>query len=309
VSVSGLTALSERSPWARRRASLVPYIFIAGAAVYLLLVMAVPLGNGVGLSFTETSLMAPTSGTAVGLQNYVRLVGDPSFHNTLWLTVVYTAGSVIGAVVIGTVAAALINSSFPGRWLARAVLTLPWAIPGVAAALVFTWIFNMDSGVLNRMLSAVGVEPQGWLIDPAWSMFAVTTVSIWKVFPFVMMVVLAALQSVPDEVREAARVDGADALSTFRSVVLPYLMPTLRVVTLLVTIWSFRRFEIIWLLTQGGPVESTNTVVIDVYREAFTNSNLGFSAATGVVGLLLSLVVTTLYYIVDTRSSAKEDVA
>jgi multiple sugar transport system permease protein len=113
------------------------------------------------------------------------------------------------------------------------------------------------------------------------------------------------LQSVPDELYEATRVDGADGLSTFKAVVLPYLMPTLRVVALLMTIWSFRRFEIIWLLTGGGPVDKTNTIVINIYREAFNNSELGRAAALGVLGLVMSLTVTAIYFVVEQRSARK----
>lgn len=298
----------QRKPRGPRR-NYAPYIFIAGAAIHLLLLTTFPLVNGARLSFTDTSLLNPAGGSFIGMKNYSHLLDDPAFFRTLLLTIVYTVGTVTGSILLGTFTAVMINKSFRGRWLARAILTLPWAVPTVAAALIFTWIFNKDSGILNRALGAIGLHDQGWLIDPSWAMTAVTMASIWKVFPFVMMVVLAALQSVPEEVHEAARVDGADPLSVFKSVVLPYLLPTLRVVSLLMTIWSFRRFEIIWLLTQGGPVDSTNTVVIDVYREAFTNSELGVSAATGVVGLLLSLLVTVLYFFVERGAANKEALA
>lgn len=290
----------------RQRRTYAPYVFIGGAAVYLLLLTVSPLVNGVWLSFTDTSLLNPSGGSFVGTKNYHGLLTDPGFYHTLFLTVVYTVGTVVGALVFGTLAAVMLNRSFRGRWFARAVLTLPWAVPTVAAALIFTWIFNKDSGILNRTLHAAGLPVHGWLIEPSWALTAVTAASIWKVFPFVMLVLLAALQSVPDEVYEAARVDGADVLNTFKSVVLPYLLPTLRVVGLLITIWSFKRFEIIWLLTQGGPVDSTNTVVIDVYREAFTNSELGASAAIGVVGLFLSLLTTLVYFFVERSVATKE---
>src|SRR5690606_9634939 len=119
---------------------------------------------------------------------------------------------------------------------------------------------------------------------------------------------LAALQSVPDELYEASRVDGADAYSTFVAVVLPHLLPTMRVVALLMTIWSIRRFEIIWLLTGGGPVDATNTIVINVYRQAFANSQLGMAAAIGMLGLVLSLAVTVVYFLIELRSERKNRV-
>ncbi len=290
----------------RRKRDVAPYLFAAGAAVYLLLFMALPLGRGVWLSTTDTKLLNPTGGTFVGVRNYERLLVDDRFYDSLLTTLLYSGATVVASLLVGTVAAVAINERFRGRTIARAVLTLPWAVPAVAVALVFAWIYNVDSGVANRGIRGLGLGERGWLTDPSWGLFSVTFASVWKVFPFVMLVVLAALQSVPHELREAARVDGADSLSAFRAIVLPHLLPTLRIVALLMTIWSFRRFEIIYLLTGGGPVDVTNTIVINVYREAFQNSNLGRAAALGVLGLVLSLMVTTVYFVLERRTEKRE---
>ncbi len=296
----------DPTPRANRGRQLAPYLFIAAAAVYLLLLTGAPLLDGLWLSLTDTQLLNPTAGTFIGTHNYSSLFSDAEFAHTLGVTIVYSTATVLGALSVGTVAAVAMNGAFRGRVFARAILTFPWAVPSVAAVLVFSWIYNKDSGVLNHTLGSVGLAEHGWLVDPTWSLFAVTLASVWKVFPFVMLVVLAALQSVPEELYEAARVDGADAFNRFRTVALPFLLPALRVTALLMTIWSFRRFEIIWLLTQGGPVGSTNTLVISVYREAFVNSDLGRSAAMGVVGLLLSTIVTVIFFYVDRAAARKE---
>ncbi|WP_162794689.1 carbohydrate ABC transporter permease [Nonomuraea lactucae] len=291
------------NPGAARR---LPYLFVGGAAVYLVLLTAAPLLNGLWLSVTDAQLLNPTGGSFIGFQHYARLFGDPGFYHSLYVTLVYTAAVVAGSLLLGTVAAVLLNRSFPGRTAARTVLTMPWAVPTVAVSLIFVWIYNNDSGVLNRLVRALGFDAQGWLTDTSWALVAVTAASVWKVFPFVMLVVLAALQSVPDELYESSRVDGADALNTFRQIVFPYLLPMLRVAALLMTIWSLRRFDIVWLLTQGGPVEATNTVVISVYRESFINSDLGLSAAIGAVGLVLSTVVTVAHFALERRSKESE---
>jgi multiple sugar transport system permease protein len=307
--VDTLTRDTPRSAPTRRAyrgRRLAPYLFIAAAAIYLLMLTGAPLLDGVWLSLTDTQLLNPTDGTFIGGENYSTLFSDASFAHSLVITVVYSAATVVGSLVVGTVAAVAINGAFRGRAVARAILTFPWAVPSVAAVLIFSWIYNKDSGILNHALSSVGLSGHGWLVDPSWSLFAVTLTSVWKVFPFVMLVVLAALQSVPEELYEAARVDGADAFNRFRTVALPFLLPTLRVAALLMTIWSFRRFEIIWLLTQGGPVDSTNALVINVYREAFVNSELGRSAAMGVVGLVLSTIVTIIFFYVDRGAARKE---
>lgn len=288
---------------ARRRFTAGPYLFIGLAVLYLLFFTAYPLMTGIRLSFTSTSLLNPTGGRFVGLENYSSLLGEGMFLKSVWTTLVYTAGSVVGSLVLGTVSALVINGAIPGRAFARTVMVLPWAVPTVAVALVFRWIYSDTGGIAGPMTQALGLGQIGWLTDPDFGMLAVVIPTVWKLSPFVMLVVLAALQSVPEELYEATRVDGADALTTFTRIVLPHIAPTLRVVALLMTIWSFRRFEIIWLLTGGGPVDATTTIVINVYRQAFNNGNLGLAAAVGVLGLLLSLVITVVYFLAERRAA------
>lgn len=292
-----------------KRRPIAPYLFIGAGVLYLLLFTGVPMLKGLDLSFTNTQLLNPSGGSYVGFDNYAKLLGSGAFLKSVLTTLIYSFFTVVGSLVIGTVSAVILNRAFPGRTLARAIIVMPWAVPTVAVVLVFRWIFNDSSGIANAAFSGLGLGERGWLTDPQYGMLSVLIATIWKVSPFVMLVVLAALQSVPDELYEATRVDGADMYSTFKSVVLPFLMPTLRVVALLMTIWSFRRFEIIWLLTGGGPVDATNTVVIDVYREAFSNSHLGVAAAVGMLGLVLSLLVTIVYFLLEKRSERQNGVA
>ena len=285
-----------------------PYLFIGLAVLYLLLFAVVPLLKGLDLSFTNTRLLNPTAGKYIGFENYARLLGGGAFYKSVGTTLIYTACTVVLSLTLGTISAFVINRSFPGRTFARAVVVMPWAVPTVAVALVFRWIYNDSTGVAHAATSALGLGDRGWLTDPTYGMPSVVIATVWKVTPFVMLVVLAALQSVPDDLYEATRVDGADSYSTFKLVVLPFLLPTLRVVALLMTIWSFRRFEVIWLLTGGGPVDATTTIVIDVYRQAFNNSQLGLAAATGMLGLVLSLVVTAIYFVVEQRANKQNGI-
>lgn len=302
LSTSSRTAAPRRS----RRLQTAPYLFVGAAALYLLFFTAVPMLRGFWFSLTDSNLLNPSGGAFVGVENYAQLLSDQHFYSSLLTTLLYTGGTVLGSIVLGTVAAVALNDRIPGRTFFRAVLTIPWAVPSVSVVLVFSWIYNVENGVANRGLSALGIGQQGWLIDPKLGLISVTIASVWKVFPFVMLVVLAALQSVPAELKEAARVDGADAFNTFKSTVVPHVMPTIRVVALLMTIWSIRRFEVIYLLTGGGPVNSTNTIVISVYREAFQNSNLGRAAAMGILGLCLSMIVTVIYFLFDRREARKD---
>lgn len=292
----------------RRRFSWTPYLFIGLAVLYLLLFAVVPLLKGLDLSFTNTRILNPTAGRYIGLENYDEVLGSGAFFKSVVATLVYTGFTVVGSVTLGTVSAFVINRLFPGRILARAIMVMPWAVPTVAVALVFRWIYNDSSGVANDASAVLGLGERGWLTDPNYGMLSVVLATIWKVTPFIMLVVLAALQSVPEDLYEATKIDGADAYSTFKLVVLPFLLPTLRVVALLMTIWSFRRFEIIWLLTGGGPVDVTTTIVIDVYRQAFNNSQLGLAAATGMLGLVLSLIVTAVYFVVEQRAAKQNGI-
>lgn len=302
-----LSALA--APKRKPRVFAAPYLLIGAAVLYLALFTGVPILRGLQLSFTDTQLINPNGGSFVGVDNYVKLLSSDVFLKSVFTTIVYAFCTVVGSLLIGTVSAVVLNRIFPGRLLARAIIVMPWAVPTVAVVLVFRWIFNNDNGVANGALSALGLGTHGWLTDPNYGMISVLVATIWKVSPFVMLVVLAALQSVPEELYEATKVDGADMYSTFKSVVLPYLMPTLRIVALLMTIWSFRRFEIIWLLTGGGPVDATNTIVINVYQQAFANSQLGFAAAAGMLGLVLSLLVTLVYFFAELRTEKKNRVA
>lgn len=301
----------QRAPASRAgkwRSPLAPYLFIGAGVLYLAVFAGIPVLKGLDLSFTDTQLLNPSGGSHVGFDNYTALLGSDSFLKSVVTTLVYSFFTVVGSLLLGTVSAVVLNRAFPGRTLARAVIVMPWAVPTVAVVLVFRWIFNDSTGVANQALGVLGIGSRGWLTNPSYGMLSVLIATIWKVSPFVMLVVLAALQSVPDELYEATRVDGADMFSTFKSVVLPFLMPTLRIVALLMTIWSFRRFEIIWLLTGGGPVDATNTIVIDVYRQAFVNNQLGVAAAVGMLGLVLSLVVTMVYFFLEKRSDRENRV-
>ncbi|GLZ60598.1 sugar ABC transporter permease [Micromonospora sp. NBRC 107095] len=283
---------------ARRRSSPLgskwtPYLFLAPAALFILVFQAVPLLQEVYLSFTRTRLLNPTRSEWVGLDNYNRIFGDPEFHRTLLITVVYVITCVVVAIGAGLVVALLLNKKFRGRGLARALVTVPWAAPGIAVALIATWMLNAQYGIVNRFLDAVGLGvPGGAILDsPRYALPAVLATTIWQLFPFTSVVLLSALQSVPQDLNEAATVDGAGRWATFRAVTWQVIKPTVGLLALLMTIWSLRRFELIWLMTKGGPVGATETLVIDLYSQAFDSKELGSAAAIGMVGVVISLIV------------------
>lgn len=281
--------------------ALAPYAFVVPPLAFLALFMFWPLGREIWMSLTDTTLLRPNSGRFVGVANYRRLLSDANLLNALKITLIYTIGSVVFGVAIGMIAALAIDRPFRGRSIARSVLLFGWAVPSVATALVWTWMFNEHSGVLDTITAGLGLGRVPWLTSVDVAMLSLLTVTVWQVAPFVMLVLLAALQSVPEEAREAARIDGADALSVFRAVTLPHIMPAVQLAGLLVAVWSIRRFDTIFLLTGGGPLDSTATLVVKLRQVAFENHQLGMAGAYGTIGLVLALLVGALHYTADRR--------
>ncbi|GAB3031645.1 sugar ABC transporter permease [Parafrigoribacterium mesophilum] len=288
------------SPWT-------PYLFLAPAVVYIAVFQLVPLIQEVWLSFTRTTLLNPNVNVWVGFANFRSIFADPEFQQTLLTTAVYVIACVVGAVGVGLLVALLLNGRFPGRAVARSLVTVPWAAPGIAVALIAIWMLNPQYGVLTKLLRVVGIDPgpSGVLDNPRLALAAILFTTIWQLVPFVAIVLLSALQSVPQELVEAAQVDGAGRWRVFRVVTWQVLKPTVGLVAVLMTIWSLRRFELIWLMTRGGPLGSTRTLVIDLYSQAFDSKQLGSAAAIGMVGIVIALIVIVGSRLVA-RAAAKE---
>lgn len=292
-----MTASKKRSGLAR----FLPYAFILPPMIYLAVFMFWPLARQMYMSLTNTRIVNPNRGRFIGLGNYERLLDDPNFYLSLKVTLIYTALTVILGVTLGVISALAIDRPFRGRTVVRAILLFGWAVPGVAASLIWLWMYNERSGIFNRVTEALGFGRFAWLTSTDYALGSVLAVTVWQVAPFVMLVVLAALQSVPGEVREAAKIDGADGLSTFRAVTLPHIRPSIQLAALLVAVWSIRRYDIIYLLTGGGPIGSTSTLVVKIRQVAFEGHELGMASAYGAVGLVLALIIAALHYIAERR--------
>lgn len=309
---SVLRFFSETDPMARKTqpeprlegSRWTPYFFAAPVAIYLLLLQFYPLAQQFYLSFTATDLLNPAENPWVGTENYTFLLEGGEFRQVLWTTAIYTVACVVLAISAGLGTALLLNASFRGRGLARALVTVPWAAPSVAVALIFTWMFNAQYGIFNHTLRWFGFAAgnENWLDSPTLALPAILLTTVWQIFPFSSVVILAALQGVPQEVREAAVIDGAGRLDVFKTATWPTIQPTVMLLTLFVTIWSLRRFDLIWLMTQGGPIGATNTLVIELYRQGFVFRDLGTAAAVGMIGLTVALVVTVVYFWLTRRA-------
>jgi multiple sugar transport system permease protein len=292
---------------ARRRTAphLTPYLFLILPLLLLCAVIFYPLGREIWISFTDANAARPNGGDFIGLDNYRQILSTPELANSLRVTVVYTFATVVFSVLLGVISALAVDNPFPGRAIARAILLFGWAVPNVAAALIWLWMYNESSGVFNDIATGLGASPIGWLTSTDIAIWSIVLTTVWQVSPFVMLITLAALQGVPSEIKEASRVDGADSLNVFRNVIMPHIRPAVALGALLVTVWTIRRFEIIYLLTGGGPLNSTSTLVVSLRRQAFENYDFGMAATYGVVGLGLSLLVTAIYFLAEGRGKVK----
>jgi multiple sugar transport system permease protein len=239
----------------------------------------------------------------VGFENYERLFADRYFWNSLRVTLIFMGGTVVVAVGSGLLSALLLNQRFRGRSVARAVMTLPWAFPDLPTVIIFYWILNPNFGIINvlvRWLLPIDQSPK-WLLDINLAMPLVIFIAAWKAFPFYSLVILTVLQSIPHELYEAAKVDGATRLKAFRYVTLPELIPTLMLMGVLACIFAFRQFTLIFLSTGGGPARVTETLVISVYKTAFNSFDFSYGATIGVAGFIAVFAITLLFAFLQRR--------
>ncbi|CAN5419894.1 sugar ABC transporter permease [soil metagenome] len=286
----------------RGRLNWLPYALALPILAYEAFFILYPIFNGMKLSLYRQP-RGSQSLKWVGLENYRRMWDSPAFWEMVRNTAVFTIGVIVIAVGFGLASALLLNRHFPGRTMARAVMTLPWAFPDVPAVLTFIWMLNPNFGVMNvfaRWLPWVDKNPT-WLLDQQLAMVSVILMSAWKGFPFYSLVILAALQTVSQDLADAARVDGANKIQTFRAVTLPAIMPTLLLLVILAVIFSFKQFTMIWLTTGGGPAGSTETIVIRVYNTAFRFYDFSYAAAIGVAGFVMVLIVSLVFLMLQRR--------
>lgn len=281
--------------------TIAPYAFVLPPVIYLGVFMFGPLGRQIWMSLTNTRIINPNAGRYIGFRNYERLFSDPGFYESLSITALYAVMSVILGVAAGVISALAIDKPFRGRAIVRAILLFGWAVPNVAASLIWLWMYNGQSGVFNEIVTGLGLDRVNWLTSTEMALPSILIVTVWQTAPFVMLVILAALQSTPEEVREAARIDGADRLNVFRNVTLPHILPSIQLVSLLTAVWAIRRFDIIYLLTGGGPLNSTSTLVVKIRQTAFENYELGMASAYGVIGLILALLVAAVHFLAERR--------
>lgn len=272
---------------------------VPSLAVFVLFVFY-PLLRNAQMSLYETDPFGGL-GLYAGTGNYARLLGSPAFLNSLRVSFLFALYTVPAGIVIGLPLALLANRPVRGIVVYRTAYSFTIAVSIAAAALIWAWLFDPNVGILDYFLILAHAPAIGWLTDPRWALPAVAAATVWKDLGFNVVVLLAALQGVPEELVEAARIDGAGGWGVFRHVVVPAISPALFFVGVVGTIGVLQSFGQINILTQGGPVESTNVIVYSIFRNAFVNFRFGLAAAQAMVLFGLMLVLTGLQFTVFER--------
>jgi multiple sugar transport system permease protein len=299
VIANGATARQDAGPARRSRAGLrrllTAYGFLLPNLLGFLTFTFLPVLAALSISFTDWDLLQAPAW--VGFANYRRLATDPLFHEVLRNTIVYVAGTVPVQMTIALLVAMALNRRLPGQLFFRTAYFMPVVASTVAVALVWRWIFHADFGLLNSFLFFVGVDdPPKWLSSTRWALSAIIIMSIWQQIGFSMVLFLAGLQSVPGQLYEAAKIDGASGWHRFRFITVPMLSSTTFFVLVISIINSFQVFEQAFIMTQGGPANATNTLVFNIYRYAFQFFQMGYASAMAWVLFAIIFAVTLVQF-------------
>ncbi|MBN9256149.1 MULTISPECIES: sugar ABC transporter permease [unclassified Mesorhizobium] len=282
------------------KAAIEPWLYLSPAIVLLVVVLLVPLVIGISYSFRKFSAF---KSEFVGLGQYQAMLSDQVLGQALINTLWWTAASLFFQFFLGLGLALLLDKPFAGRKIVQAVVFLPWAVPSFLSGLTWAWLFNPIIGPLPHWLYALGLkaEPTNVLSDPAIAMWGPIVANIWFGIPFFAITLLAALKSIPSELHEAAAIDGATPWQRFSKVTLPFLAPTIAITVMLRTIWIATFADLIFVMTEGGPAGSTNTVPVYIYVSAFKSLDKGYASAVAV--LLLVLLIAYAIVLIGIRRS------
>jgi multiple sugar transport system permease protein len=286
------------------RRHLLPFAFLAPALAIELGIIVYPVLQTFWMSLHDFVLFRPNNAPFVGLGNFVRAFTDPVFWTAAWNSVIWIVAVVAFQFLLGLATALLLNQSFWWRSLARALVVIPWALPSVITALMWTWMYDYDLGVINDLLARLGLidAPIAWLARADTTLGAVILALVWQGFPFFAVMILAGLQTVPGELIEAAEIDGANAFQRLTKVVLPSIAEVIATALLLRTIWVANSLDVILVMTGGGPGYTTYTVPLYAFLKAYTSMEFGYAAALALIMTALLLLVIYAYV----RRAARE---
>ncbi|GLZ58463.1 sugar ABC transporter permease [Micromonospora sp. NBRC 107095] len=294
---------------ARRPHRWLAWGFLAPVTIYLAAFYAYPLYRNVELSLREYTVRSFVQGGApfAGLDNYRTVLTDPAFWPTLTHTVVFTAASLAFQFTIGMALALFFHQHFPLSRTLRALILVPWLLPLIVSASTWSWLLNSDSGLVNAALGVVGIGPVNWLTSPGWSLTSVIIANVWIGIPFNLVVLYSGLQAIPAEMYEASALDGATGWQRFWGITFPLLRPVSAITLLLGLIYTLKVFDIIWIMTRGGPTGSSATLATWSYRLGFGNllPEFGPGAAIGNLLIVLALIAGLVYIRIERRQQLR----
>jgi len=292
---------------ASRRRSNVRFAILALSPAWLFLAVLIgyPLVKVLLDAFQHAHLVNASVGGFAGLENFDKVVSDPHFLPAIGNTITWTVGSVVGEFLLGLGSAYLLNRKMRGQGFFRVVTFIPWLVPIIVAGMTWEWILNPDFGILNSLLTSSGIvdTPINFLGDKAWAMPTVIFVNVWRSFPYYTITFLAAMQAIPDELYEAAELDGASAWRRFWSVTMPQLRSPALIIVFIHLIWTAVNFDFIWVLTEGGPNYATITLPILIYRYSLQQFDVGAASALSTFMLIATSLLFVLYYRFRSRLS------
>lgn len=274
-----------------------PVVMILPATLLMLFVSVYPVIQGIYMGLTDASLMNQGRMKFIGIDNFVKIIHDSEFISALKFTFVFVIFSVLLTYIAGMSVALIMNRLRFGRNIFRAMLLIPWVIPAVVGANAWMWILNDQTGIVNNVLQSLGIikQPILFLSELKMARVSVILFDVWKSFPFMAMVLLASMQNIPLDIYESARLDGGNVLQCFIHITLPMVRRESMVALTLSSIWAFNNFDYIYLLTKGGPANSTQVMSIYSYYTAFSRSNLGYASAVSTVMMVIMLLISTAY--------------
>jgi multiple sugar transport system permease protein len=279
-----------------KREQLTGWLLATPAILLLLVVFAYPIARAFILSLFTENLSTGLQAEFSGLGNYIRMAGDGRFWQSIWNTTIFTVAAVVLELILGMGVALTLNQAFRGRGLARTAAILPWALPTALIALTWAWIFNDQYGVWNDMLLRLNIIDRAvnWLGDPTLAMMSVIAADVWKTTSFVAILLLAGLQSIPEDLYEAHSIDGASPWQSFTQITLPLLMPQILIAVLFRFAQSFGIFDLVQVMTGGGPAGATEMVSLYIYATIMRYLDFGYGAALVVVTFLVLIIAVAL---------------
>ena len=273
------------------------YWLIAPALIVLVLISIYPLLYSLNLSFRDFNYIRPHLGKPfVGFENYKEILTSAHFYNDLWVTVKFVVGSVFLSVFFGLVMALLLNRAFKFLRVIRALILLPMITTPVVVALIWRWLLNPELGLVGYLMTLLGMEPQAWLTKSSQALPALIAIDAWEWAPYCFLIIFAALQSLSDEPYEAALVDGAGYWQTLFYITLPQLKPIFIVVIVLRTLFAIKIYDLVYILTAGGPGISTESLVMYVYKNIFLFNDMGKATASSFIILVLTIIVCRIFF-------------